>query len=54
MLTNYDIRRDGQPIPGEPPSEFFSAMVQGNRLRVYVEKNSSEPLEVKTVAWEER
>jgi hypothetical protein len=54
VLANFDTRRDAQEVPGEPPSEFFVATVRGNRLRVYMEKGSEEPFEIKTVAWEVR
>jgi hypothetical protein len=54
VLMHYDSRRDARPLPRRRPAEILAANLRGNRLRVYIEKGTDEPYEVRTVAWEER
>lgn len=44
-------RRSAQPLRRTKPAEIYIATYQGRRLKVYVEIGS-EPLKVKTAAWE--
>ena len=52
VLKNYDVRRPAQPLPRTKPAEILIGTYEGRRLRVYVEIGS-EPLKVKTAAWED-
>ena len=54
VLEHPDAVRPGRPIPGRPPTLVYIASLDNNRLRVYVERDSNDPLVVVTVGWEVR
>lgn len=50
VLENYDTRHPARPLTGAKPAEILSAVYEGRRLRVYIERDTHPP-KVKTVAW---
>ena len=51
LLMNYDTSRPAPYRPGATRTIIYIGEWQGRRLKVYVEEGSN-PLKVKTVAWE--
>ena len=54
VLDHPDRIRPGRLIPGLPPTLVYITELDNDRLREYVELDSSDPLVVATVAWEVR